>query len=107
MSWSEIKLWFGKLLNLAGVPAIVRECDYRSTALNVDVKVRRHGLYTIITVNGLDIFFTRFTGTMDGVGVNPASGYTTGAYSGKPESTNLEPQYAPPCFPEPPRNKTR
>ena len=107
MSWSEIKLWFGKLLNLAGFPAIVRECNYHSQALNTDVKVRKLGLYTIITVNGLDVYFTRFTGTMDGVGFNPASGYTIVEYPGMPESTCLEPQHAPPCLPPPPQNKSQ
>lgn len=107
VSWSEIKLWFGKLLNLAGFPAIVRECDYHSPALNADVKVRKFGLYTIITVNGLDIYFTRFTGTMDGVGFNPTSGYTTGEHLGTLGSKHLGPQHAPPCLPPPPESRSR
>jgi hypothetical protein len=68
VSWSTVKLWFGRLLNLAGYPGLVRECDDHSRALNAVVRVRKTGLYTIITVSGLDIYFTRFTGTMDGVG---------------------------------------
>ncbi len=107
MSWSEVKLWFGKLLNLAGFPGLVRECDYHSRALNTRIKVRKLGLYTIITVNGLDIYFTRFTGMMDGVGVNQASGCTIGAHSGMPESTRLEPQLAPPCLPPPVGNRNQ
>jgi len=107
VSWSEVKLWLGKILNLAGFPAIVRECDYHSDALNADIKVRKHGLYTIITVNGLDIFFTRFTGTMDGVGFNPTSDYKVGEFLGKPESTNLAPPPVPPCLPPLPQNRTK
>lgn len=107
MSWSEVKLWFGKLLNLAGFPAIVRECDYHSQALNADVKVRKLGLYTIVTVNGLDIFFTRFTGTMDGVGFSPTSDYKVGEFPDTKQSTSLGRQLAPPEFLVPQRNKKR
>lgn len=107
VSWSEVKLWFGKLLNLAGFPAIVRECDYHSPAMNADVKVRKHGLYTIVTVNGLDIFFTRFTGKMDGVGFNPTSDYKGGGFPDNQESNRFEPRHAPPESLVPPENKTR
>jgi hypothetical protein len=100
ISWSEVKLWFGKLLNLAGLPGLVRECDYHSRSLNAVVKVRRHGLYTIITVNGLEIYFTRFTGKMDGVGFNPTSDYRVGAPSDTLESTHLDARLAPPSLPE-------
>lgn len=78
MSWSEVKLWVGKLLNVAGFPALVRECDYHSRALNAVVKVRKLGLYTLISVNGLDVYFNRFTGELDGVGSIPTSGCTEG-----------------------------
>ena len=76
MSWSELKLYFGKLLNVAGFPGLVRECAYHSRALNAVVKVRKLGLYTVITVNGVDVYFTRFTGRIDGVGTSLASGCT-------------------------------
>jgi hypothetical protein len=73
MSWSTVKFWFGKLLNLAGYPGLVRECEYHSRALNAVVKARKLELFTIVTVNGLDVYFNRFTGTIDGVGANPTS----------------------------------
>jgi hypothetical protein len=107
MSWSEVKLRFGKLLNLAGFPGLVRECDYHSRALNASVKVRKYGLYTIVTVNGLEIYFTRFTGKMDGVGFNPTSDCKVGALPDTPESMHLDAQHAPPSLPEPARSKTR
>jgi len=107
VSWSEIKLWFGKLLNLAGFPGLVRECDYHSQALNASVKVRKLGLYTIITVNGLEIYFTRFTGKMDGVGFSPTADCTVGVRPDMRESTRLEPLLAPPAPPESAGNKTR
>ena len=69
-SWSLVKFYIGKLLNLAGYPALVRECEYASDALGARVKVTKSGLYTVISVNGLDIFFKRFTGEIDGVGAS-------------------------------------
>jgi hypothetical protein len=107
INWSEIKLRFGKLLNLAGFPGLVRECDYHSRALNAVVKVRKYGLYTIVTVNGLEIYFTRFTGKMDGVGFNPTSDCKVGALPDTLESTHLGARLAPPSLPERGQSKTR
>lgn len=69
MRWLWLKLvrWCGVAANLAGIPGIVRECDYRSEGIDVSVKVRRGPLYTIITVNGIDVYFYRLTGGIDGV----------------------------------------
>ena len=76
MSWSYFKFWVGRLANLAGYPALVRECDYHSNALETSVKVKRLELYTLVSVNGLDVYFNRFTGAIDGVGSIPTSGCT-------------------------------
>jgi len=76
MSWSYIKFWIGRLANLAGYPAILRECNYGSEALNASVRVKRLELYTLVSVNGLDVYFNRFTGVIDGVGASPVSGCT-------------------------------
>jgi len=73
VSWAYTKFWLGKLANLAGYPMFVRECDYRSEAVGASVKVKRLELYTLVTVNGLDVYFNRFSGTIDGVGASPAS----------------------------------
>jgi hypothetical protein len=67
VSWSHVKFWLGKLANLAGYPAIVRECDYLGP-LGKPVSVKVHELYTIISVGGLDVYFNRFTGNIDGTG---------------------------------------
>ena len=65
-----IKLYLGRLANLAGFPAPVRECDYTSHALGAVVRVKKLDLFTVVTVNGLDVYFHRLTGTIDGVGAN-------------------------------------
>jgi len=102
-SWSEIKLWAGKLLNLAGFPAIVRECDYHSRALDTTVEVRKLGLYTVITVNGVDVYFTRFTGAIDGVGTScQSSDYKENHATG---CNNPDVVHEPLCPPPPIRNR--
>jgi hypothetical protein len=41
--------------------------------LGVTVSVGRSDLFTIVTVNGIRIFFRRLTGRIDGVGVAPSA----------------------------------
>lgn len=72
MHWYWLK-WLrfcGTVANLAGVPGIVRECDYHSEAIGATVRVRKTPGYTIITVNGVDVYFHRLTGGIDGVGTS-------------------------------------
>ena len=70
-SWIRlrIRLALGMVFNLAGVPGLVRDCDYVAGVTDATVKVRVRDLFTIITVNGLEIYFHRLTGSIDGVGV--------------------------------------
>jgi len=69
-SWIRLKvrLALGMLYNLAGVPGLVRNCDYEAGVADATVKVRVRDLFTIIEVNGLEIYFHRLTGSIDGVG---------------------------------------
>jgi hypothetical protein len=76
MSWPEIKFWLGRLANLAGYPLLVRPCEYHSANFETSVSVKRLEMYTLITVNGLDVYFNRFTGKIDGLGSTPTSGCT-------------------------------
>jgi hypothetical protein len=64
----QVRLLFGQLFNLAGVPGLVRECSYSGSAAKAEITVKQGGLFTIISVNGLDIYFHRLTGSIDGVG---------------------------------------
>jgi hypothetical protein len=70
MSWIRlrIRLALGALFNLTGVPGIVEECDYKAGVTDATIKVRVRDLFTIIEVNGLEIYFHRLTGSIDGVG---------------------------------------
>jgi hypothetical protein len=83
----DLKRAIGRLFNLAGLPGFVRPCDYKASIATVDVSVRTHGLFTIITVNDLDIYFTRLTGAIDGIGFSPNADCKQGQMQ---ESTDLD-----------------
>jgi hypothetical protein len=70
LSWLRLRLRVlaGKVFNLAGVPGLVRDCDYEGGVAKANITVRTKELFTIITVNGLEIYFHRMTGKIDGVG---------------------------------------
>lgn len=80
--WSRFRLgwltFWGRIANLAGLPAIVRAGDYHSR-LGPSVRVRTSPLFTTVTVNGVDVYFYRLTGKIDGVGFSPSSDYSADA----------------------------
>jgi hypothetical protein len=63
----------GGLMNSLGVPGIVRDVEYKSQRLGTRVQVRRGKLFTVISVNGVNVYFDRLTGTIDSVGLAPPS----------------------------------
>ena len=80
----------GRLLNWLGWPGFVQETVYRSSkTADVEVLVRKTRLYTIVTVNGLDVYFDRLTGRIDGTGIAATSGSRWGL---APRSTRLAEQ---------------
>ena len=68
--WLKWLRFWGRVANVAGLPGIVRECEYYSESLGVTVGVRMNPRFTVITVNGVDVYFYRLTGYIDGVGFN-------------------------------------
>ena len=50
-----MRVFVGKFLNVAGVPGLVHDCDYVAGITDAKVRVQVGELFTIITVNGLDI----------------------------------------------------
>lgn len=64
----------GQILNLAGLPGWVREGRYHSDV--AQVRVRKRALYTVVTVNDVDVYFYRLTGGIDGVGVSRTANCT-------------------------------
>jgi hypothetical protein len=69
----------GQLANIAGLPCFIREAEYRSRSLEITVRVRASHLYTVVTVNGIDVYFNRLSGTMDGIRVRRTEGSASGA----------------------------
>lgn len=47
------------------------ECDYRASVVQASVQVKVRELFTIVSVNGVDVYFHRLTGKIDGIGVSP------------------------------------
>ena len=72
--WKLLKLRMrvaaGKIFNLAGIPGLIRECDYHAGITDARVKVQTGDIYTVVNVDGLDIYFHRLTGSIDGVGLS-------------------------------------
>jgi hypothetical protein len=57
----------GTVANRLGWPCLVRPCEYRSNLASVSVRCTN--LFTVVTVNGVHVYFQRGTGTFDGVGM--------------------------------------
>ncbi len=69
----RLKFLIGKLVNWSGCPGFVRDCDYEAGIANILISVRVAELFTVINVNGVDIFFHRLTGKIDGIGGAPCA----------------------------------
>jgi hypothetical protein len=55
----------GYFLSPIGVPGFVRSGDYEDGDKKVSVRFER--LWTIVSINGSDVYFRRLTGTFDGI----------------------------------------
>ncbi len=55
---------------------------------NAAISVRTRDLFTIITVNGLDIYFHRLTGAIDGVGFSQNADCSLQESSSQAEQSN-------------------
>jgi hypothetical protein len=67
-----VRLWVGKLLVVLGIPGIVVNQSYEAATARAKVRVHLGPLFSVVSVNGLDVYFHRLTGKIDGVGFNPA-----------------------------------
>ena len=63
----------GLLLNWLGWPGFVQETEYRGQGTRALVRVKTTRLYTVVSVNGTDVYFDRITGRIDGTGTSPTS----------------------------------
>lgn len=68
-----LRLWAGKVLNAIGVPGIVQPGTYEAGIGEASIRVTVGPLFTVVTVNGVDVYLHRFTGAIDGVGFSMAT----------------------------------
>jgi hypothetical protein len=73
--------WLGHLMNAVGAPGFLRDTEFRSRTFGTHVRVKRGPLFTVVSVNGLDVYFSRFTGTVDGVGFSSSCACTPASTS--------------------------
>ena len=64
----RLQQWLGALMNAIGTPGFIRDTDYRSRTFGTRVRVRCGNLFTVISINGIDVYVCRFTGTIHGIG---------------------------------------
>lgn len=58
----------GGWLTRLGVPGAVQPWEYTDALTGQHVQVRTSALFTILTINGRDYYFSRLTGRFDGTG---------------------------------------
>ncbi len=66
-------------MNRLGVPGFVRDTEYQSSTYGTRVRVKRWGFFTVVSVDGVDVYFDRFSGKIEGVGFSPATDSAPGA----------------------------
>jgi hypothetical protein len=64
----------GRALNALHIPCFLKHGDYHSKS-GVRVEVRCGNLLSVVSVNGIDVYFDRITGRIDGVGSRDVSDY--------------------------------
>ena len=96
---SRLLQLLGAFANAIGIPGIVRDTEYRSKATGTRVLVKRGKFFTVVSVNGVDVYFNRFSGTIDGVGVTPASGSQACQHGRIQELVRSDGQLLPPPVP--------
>jgi hypothetical protein len=67
---STVGKWLAGIANVLGFPGLIRDSDYTSDDSRISVRVRRGLAFTVVTVNNVDIYFQRWSGRVDGVGLN-------------------------------------
>jgi hypothetical protein len=60
----------GRALNALRLPCIVRTGDYECETFGTRVRVRCGEVFTVVSVNEIDVYFHRLNGRIDGVGLN-------------------------------------
>ena len=70
-----VRLWAGRLLTALRLPGILVAQTYEAEITRARVRVHLSPLFSVVSVNGVDIYFHRLTGRIDGVGFSASTGY--------------------------------
>jgi hypothetical protein len=90
-----IRFWAGKVLNAIGVPGVVQPGTYESGIGPTSVRVTVGPLFTVVSVNGVDVYLHRLTGAIDGVGYSVATPVSQPDWPARQEEWS-QPRSAPP-----------
>ena len=77
-----LRMWAGKVLNAIGVPGVLQPGTYEAGIARASIRVHVGPLFTVVSVNGVDVYFHRITGAIDGVGFSTATGCTADGIPG-------------------------
>lgn len=80
---NRLRQWLGGIVNRLGFPGFVRDATYRSQQTGAAVVVKRGRLYTVVCVNGVDVYFNRLSGNIDGVGTSGSAECMPAAVPGR------------------------
>jgi hypothetical protein len=67
--WDTLRIWLGNALNRAGVPGMVKETIIPDEVTGAIVRIKTNPLYTVVSIDGRDYYFHRFTGRFGGTGM--------------------------------------
>ena len=73
--WTLARLWVEKLLVVLGISGLIVNQTYDAAITRAKVRVHLGPLFSVVSVNGLEVYFHRLTGKIDGVGFSPATDY--------------------------------
>ena len=66
--WSSVRRGIGRLANLAGLPGAVQAMTI-DDAFAGKVEIRVSPSFTVVSINGRDLYFWRLSGKFDGTGM--------------------------------------
>jgi len=76
LALTMLRFWAGRVLNAIGVPGVLVPGAYEAGIGEASVRITLGPLFTVVSVNGVDVYFHRLTGAIDGVGFSLATGCT-------------------------------
>lgn len=65
---TELRILVHRLVNRIGMPGCIAEFDHEDALTGQHIQVRNGIFFTVLSVNGRDYYFRRFSGSFDGTG---------------------------------------